>query len=194
MQVSDDQAAVYGVFSGPPSAAEMIPGWPYSIVAALEPGRTSWTAVLDAVRLGPDDDTTTTATAAQVREVVGRLRTARQVRDGDPDILLVFDSGYDVVTRLAFLLADLPVQLLGRLRSDRVLQFPAPRPGRTGRPARHGQEFKFADPSGWPEPDVTTSSYGTAHTATWDRLHPKLSHRAAGGPTTRGHHRSSRER
>ena len=31
----------------------MIPGWPYSFVAALEPGRTSWTAVLDAVRLGP---------------------------------------------------------------------------------------------------------------------------------------------
>ncbi len=33
--------------------AQMIPGWPYSVVAALEPGRTSWTAVLDAVRLGP---------------------------------------------------------------------------------------------------------------------------------------------
>jgi len=33
--------------------AQMIPGWPYSFVAALEPGRTSWTAILDAVRLGP---------------------------------------------------------------------------------------------------------------------------------------------
>jgi hypothetical protein len=34
----------------------MIPGWPYSVVAALEPGRTSWTAVLDALllrNLGP---------------------------------------------------------------------------------------------------------------------------------------------
>jgi hypothetical protein len=32
----------------------MIPGWPYSVIAALEPGRTFWTAVLDAVRrLGP---------------------------------------------------------------------------------------------------------------------------------------------
>jgi hypothetical protein len=36
--------------------AQMIPAWPYSVVAALEPGRTSWTAVLDAVRLGPDDE------------------------------------------------------------------------------------------------------------------------------------------
>jgi hypothetical protein len=31
----------------------MIPGWPYSIIAALEPGRTSWTAVLDAVGWAP---------------------------------------------------------------------------------------------------------------------------------------------
>lgn len=30
---------------------QMIPGWPYSVVAALETGRTSWTAVLDAIRL-----------------------------------------------------------------------------------------------------------------------------------------------
>src|ERR1700745_4247383 len=55
---------------------QMIPAWPYSVIAALEPGRTSWTAVLDAVRLGPDDDETE-VTAVQVREVVGRLIPAR---------------------------------------------------------------------------------------------------------------------
>jgi hypothetical protein len=44
---------VYGRGKG---QAQMIPGWPYSVIAALESGRTSWTAVLDAVRLGPDDD------------------------------------------------------------------------------------------------------------------------------------------
>ncbi|MDQ0956345.1 hypothetical protein QFZ66_000223 [Streptomyces sp. B4I13] len=38
------------------SADQFIPGWPYSFVAALETGRTSWTAVLDAIRLGPADD------------------------------------------------------------------------------------------------------------------------------------------
>ena len=43
---------VYGRGKG---QAQMIPGWPYSVVAALEPGRTSWTAVLDAVRLGPGE-------------------------------------------------------------------------------------------------------------------------------------------
>jgi hypothetical protein len=40
------------------------------MVAALETGRTSWTAVLDAVRLGPADGTTA-VTADQIREVVG---------------------------------------------------------------------------------------------------------------------------
>lgn len=50
----------------------MIPGWPYSVIAALEPGRTSWTAVLDAVRLGPDDEDIA-VTAAQARDVITRL-------------------------------------------------------------------------------------------------------------------------
>jgi hypothetical protein len=36
----------------------MIPGWPYSIVAALETGRSSWTPLLDAVRLPPGADVT----------------------------------------------------------------------------------------------------------------------------------------
>ena len=35
------------------NSAQMIPGWPYSLVAALEPGRTCGTRLLDAVRLGP---------------------------------------------------------------------------------------------------------------------------------------------
>ena len=60
---------VYGRGKG---QAQMIPGWPYSVIAALEPGRTSWTAVLDAVRLGPDDDDIA-VTAAQVRNVITRL-------------------------------------------------------------------------------------------------------------------------
>ena len=38
------------------NAGQMIPGWPYSFVAALGPGRSSWTLPLDAVRLGPGDD------------------------------------------------------------------------------------------------------------------------------------------
>ena len=39
---------------------------------------------------------------------------------GDPDILVVADAGYDGL-RLAWLLRDLPVQILARIRADRVL-------------------------------------------------------------------------
>jgi hypothetical protein len=35
-----------------------VPGWPYSHVAALGPGASSWAVLLDAVRIGPDDDAT----------------------------------------------------------------------------------------------------------------------------------------
>jgi len=161
----------------------MIPGWPYSVIAALEPGRTYWTAVLDAVRLGPDDDETE-VTAAQVREVVGRLAAAGHWRDGDLLVLVVFDAGYDV-TRLAWLLADLPVELLGRLRSDRVMWLPAPprQPGTNGRPRKHGCELALSRPENCPDPQVTTSTatsrYGMARAAAWDRVHPRLTHRAA---------------
>jgi hypothetical protein len=164
--------------------AQMIPGWPYSVVAGLESGRTSWTAVLDAVRLGPDDDPTE-VTAAQVREVVARLAEAGHWCEGGPAILVVFDAGYDI-TRLAFLLADLPVELLGRLRSDRVLHFPAPpgrRDGRPGRRPRHGREFRCADETAWPPAAVTTitptTRYGAAAASAWQQLHTKLERRGA---------------
>ena len=171
---------VYGRGKG---RAQMIPGWPYSVIAALEPGRTSWTAVLDAVRLGPDADETE-VTAGQIRDVVTRLIEAGHWGAGDPAILVVFDAGYDV-TRLAYLLADLPVELLGRLRSDRVMQLPAPprQPGTAGRPRKHGGELALADPATWPAPQIATRAatarYGMAVTAAWDRVHPRLTHRAA---------------
>jgi hypothetical protein len=171
---------VYGRGKG---QAQMIPGWPYSVVAALEPGRTSWTAVLDAVRLDPDDDDIA-VTAAQVRDVVTRLIAAGHWREGDLPVLVIFDAGYDLA-RLAFLLADLPVQVLGRLRSDRVMQQAAPprQPGTAGRPRKHGGGLALADPATWPAAQVTTSTqtsrYGTAVAAAWDRVHARLTRRAA---------------
>ncbi|WP_406046201.1 NF041680 family putative transposase [Micromonospora sp. NBC_00898] len=169
---------VYGRAKG---QAQMIPGWPYSFVAALEPGRTSWTAILDVVRLGPTDDATA-VTADQLRDVVNRLVEAGHWRDGDPEILIAADTGYDI-TRLAFVLADLPVQLLGRIRTDRVLRQPKPPrlPGSTGRPPKHGPEFRLDNPLTWPAPQhhttTDTSRYGTADACSWDRLRPRLTRR-----------------
>lgn len=66
-------------------SAQMVPGWPYSFIAAVEPGRTSWTRILDAERLRPDSDETA-LTAGQLRRVVGGITAADQWRPGDPSI------------------------------------------------------------------------------------------------------------
>jgi hypothetical protein len=59
--------------------------------------------------------------------------SAGQWRGGDPDILIAAGAEYNVA-RLAFVLADLPVRLLGRIRADRVLRLPKPAraPGMNG--------------------------------------------------------------
>jgi hypothetical protein len=119
------------VYGRAKSASQFIPGWPCSFVAVLEPGSTSWTAILDAIRLGPVNDATA-VTAGQLRGVVERLITAGQWKPGDPDVTFFAHAGYDV-TRPAWVLRDLPVELVGRVRSDRVMRLPQNRP-LAGRP------------------------------------------------------------
>ena len=163
---------------------QRVPGWPYQLVAACESGPTSWTALLDARRLGPAEDPTA-VTAAQLRAVVARLRAAGHWSPADPPMLVVLDAGYDVC-RLAFVLADLPIQLIGRIRADRVLLpalTPPGRPRPIGRPRRHGAVMTLADPASWPGPSTRSTSetvrYGGAEASSWDRRHPRLTHRGA---------------
>lgn len=161
--------------------AQMIPGWPYSFVVALESGASSWTAPLDVVRLRPGDDATA-VTANQLRAVVGELTRAGHWRHGDPDVIVVMDAGYDVV-RLAWLLADQPITLIGRVRSDRVFYAPAgKRRGPTkGRPPRHGAKMTLRDMATHPEPVVTTTNdtdrYGQVWARAYPRMHPKIESR-----------------
>ena len=79
--------------------------------------------------------------------MIARLVAAGQWKPGDPDVIVVLDSGYDL-TRLAWLLRDLPVDVTGRLRSDRVMYFPVPPrvPGADGRPPRHGARPGLSEP------------------------------------------------
>ena len=55
-------------------------------------------------------------------------------------------------------------------------------PGSTGRPPKDGPEFALDKPATWPTPaQVTiteTTRYGTATATSWDRLHPRLTHRS----------------
>lgn len=166
------------------SSDQFVPGWPYSFVAALESGRTSWCQILDALRLGPADDVAE-ATAAQVRRVVADLIEMGRWKPGDRDILVVFDAG----RRSAHgdLLAGLPVEVLGGMRTDRVMRKPVPAPWLSppqgGRPPKHGKEFRFAKPDSWGDPNAetvqVTDRYGTARVMAWDRIHPRLTTRSA---------------
>jgi hypothetical protein len=166
------------------NAGQMIPGWPYSFVAALGPGASSWALLLDAVRIGPHDDETEVA-AAQLREVVQRLAAAGHWAGGDPDIVIALDAGYNA-TRLAHLLADLPVLLVVRVRADRVFYGPPPprRPGSGGRPARHGVPVACADPATWAGAQVTAAAesarYGPLAVTAWHRMHQQLTRQSAG--------------
>jgi DDE superfamily endonuclease len=162
---------------------QTVGGWSYSLIAALGPGRSSWTAPLDIVRIGPTDDVTQ-VTAAQIRGLVARLVTAGQHTETDPPILIVLDAGYDIV-RLTWLLADLPVVLLGRVRANRVMHGPpaSRRAGGRGPAPRHGDRFAFTDPATWRRHDQDTVAgsdrYGIVHARSWSWLHPVLQGRDA---------------
>ena len=166
------------------NAGQMIPGWPYSFVAALGPGASSWTLPLDAVRIGPDDDETELA-AAQLREVTARLIAAGHWTGGDPPILVALDAGYHA-SRLAWLLAGLPVTLVVRVRADRVFyrHVPPRAPGTPGRQGRHGAPVSCADPATWHGAEVTAAAEsarcGPLAVTAWHRVHQQLTRQNSG--------------
>ncbi|WP_249160280.1 NF041680 family putative transposase [Actinospica acidithermotolerans] len=161
-----------------------VAGWPYSMCAGLEWGRSSWSAPLDARRLDLADDATE-VTAAQVADVIARCASAGLLR-GRPAPLFVVDSGYDL-TRLTYLTgqAGMNLQVLGRIRCNRVYYGdPGPRSAETmGRPAKHGERFDIADPATWHGPDQrierASARYGRVTVSAWHGLHQKLGRQAA---------------
>jgi hypothetical protein len=155
------------------------------MVAALESGASSWTSVLDVTRIGPDDDVQA-VTVAQIRGVVERLIEAGQHTIEDETILIVADAGYDPA-RLAWCLRDLPVTVTARVRSDRVFYARPTRQtaagNRGGRPPKHGAAHRLSEPDSWAPPThhtaCDTARYGGLEARSWDRLHPRLTPRAA---------------
>jgi hypothetical protein len=153
----------------------IVAGWCYSWIAQLSWARDSWTAPVDARRVRPGEDVGS-VTAGQIRALIGRLGARGQAP------LFILDAGYDPIALTAEL-ADVPAAVLVRIRADRVFYAdPAmPMPGQMGRPRRHGERFRCADPASWPTPDQTLDTedeqYGRVQVAAWHRLHPKLAGR-----------------
>jgi hypothetical protein len=165
----------------------IVAGWAYQWIVQLGFARDSWTAPVDARRLHPVDDTDQAA-AGQVGALLGRLNA--DAADGRVP-LFVFDGGYDSA-QLTLDLADLPVAVLVRLRSDRCFYAdPPPRPpGSTGRPRRHGAKFALADPATWPTPTASHTTvddqYGTVTVAAWAACIPSSSATPATAAAGRG--------
>ena len=152
----------------------IVAGWSYEWIAQLSWAADSWTAPVDARRIQVAEDATE-ATATQIRQLSALL-------DDGQVPLFVFDAGYDAIG-LTHELADDDVQLLARIRDDRVFYTDPPErdAGTVGRPRRHGARFKCSDADTWHEPDdhlvVADARYGTVTVTCWSHLHPKLGRR-----------------
>jgi hypothetical protein len=150
----------------------VVAGWPFSLLCGVGLAHDSWTQPLDVARLGPHDHAGQLA-AAQVRALAGRVPPAQL--KARPLVLL--DSHYDP-SQLQCDLADVNVQLLVRVRSNRCFYFDPPprRPGQRGRPRRHGHKLKCNDPATWPPPAASwqaDTTAGRVRVACWRGVHPK---------------------
>ncbi|WP_425566135.1 transposase [Nonomuraea monospora] len=88
------------------TSRQMIPGWPYCIVAALKP------AAPPGLRCcTPSGWSRAPVGATQLRQVVERLIAVGHHRAGDPAILIVLDAGHDMPR-----MAGLPEEVPGRMR------------------------------------------------------------------------------
>jgi hypothetical protein len=160
----------------------IVAGWSYQWIAQLSFEADSWSAPLDTMRISPKADATD-ATIAQVKRLIELLKEDRQVP------LFVFDAGYDPIA-IGHGLKDIPVQVLVRIREDRVFYADAPaRPNRPpssgGRPPRHGRRMKCSEEKTHPKPDAELRTedprYGKVRVRAWHGLHPRLSGRGRWG-------------
>ena len=88
---------------------------------------------VEARRLRPGEDHAD-ATVAQISDLLADLAATGKWKPGDPPPLVMLDAGYPA-TDISHALAGQPVQVLARLRSDRVFYAdPAPRQHFQGSP------------------------------------------------------------
>jgi hypothetical protein len=143
----------------------IVPAWEYEWLVEVPAAGTGWVLPLDVRRRGPSDGT---PTAVAIRMLRGAL--ARRPADA-PSPVAAMDSGYDPVqvTR-----AELPLDVLVRLRSNRVFYHaPGPYQGR-GAPRKYGEVFRLADPGTHGAPDASATladpQCGRVRIAAWRDL------------------------
>jgi hypothetical protein len=141
-------------------------GQDYSTLAWIPPEEGCWALPLLHERI-VSTDTPIEKGAAQLRSVCTQIE-ARPIS--------VWDSEYGCAS---FLLAtaDIEADKLIRIRPNRCLYGPPPPYRGQGRPAVHGDKFKLADPTTWPEPTETLMDIdpkrGPVEIQLWNELHFK---------------------
>jgi len=144
----------------------IVPGWEYEWLVEVPEVGSSWVRPLDVRRRSPRSGTPTQVAVHELRAALAR-RPAGALRP-----VGVYDSSYDAVT---FARAQLPLDLLVRLRSNRkFFRRPGPRTWR-GRPPVHGPVLRLADPTTYDTPDRTATQedpiHGQVQVAVWEDLH-----------------------
>ena len=123
----------------------VVAAWEYEWLVEVPAPGTAWILPLDAERRGPSDGTPTAVAIRMLRGALAQRPAAA------PRPVAALDSGYDPVqlTRAA-----LPLDLLVRLRSNRVFyRAPGPYQGR-GAPRKYGAVCRLADPVTHGAPDA----------------------------------------
>jgi hypothetical protein len=153
------------VTGGTPQSGIMA-GWEYQWLVAIVEASGSWGLPLEVRRRTPQAGTATTVALSQLHAVLamGAPASARPV--------LLLDSHYDVA---ALVQAELGVDILARLRSNRrFYRPPGPYPGK-GAPRKHGSVFRCAEPTTHGTPDQTQwyddATHGLVTIDLWERLH-----------------------
>jgi hypothetical protein len=154
-----------------------LPGWPYSVLVGVGWGSASWVDPIEARRIRPGENHTD-VTVEQITRLLADLRDAGRLTTHQPPLVML-DAG-NPSTQISLALADQPVQVLVRLRSNRVFHTdPEPRvTGRRGAPARHGRRFSCSDPNERHDSDYENSTdterYGRVTVRAWGGLHQRL--------------------
>ena len=148
--------------------AGVVAAWEYEWLVDVPAPGTGWILPLDVERRGPSDGTPTAVAISMLR---GAL--ARRPADA-PRPVVALDSGYDPVQVAR---AELPLDVLVRLRSNRVFyRAPGPYQGR-GAPRKYGDIFRLADPVTHGAPDASAtladSQYGRVQIDAWRDLRAK---------------------
>lgn len=126
----------------------VVAAWEYEWLVDVPAPGTGWMRPLDVRRRGPSDGTPTALAITMLRETLARRPATA------PRPVCALDSGYDPVQVAR---AKLPLDVLVRLRSNRVFYgAPGPYSGR-GAPRKYGDVFRLADPvtHGTPDASVT---------------------------------------